>query len=192
MSPGIIFKFQESPGTSQSAHFSFSFFTRSIMASRQVGFKRQRVAMSAKRPIDKQLKSINLAVSNSSASTTMYTATYPCTVTGLRWDVSAINKLTTGNIDVAWAVVILRDGYSANSLGLATGEFYTPEGDVLCYGRALLADIDASAGNINRHWEGHTKTMRKLQAGDILAVLTVGDTANCADLNGVIQYFLKG
>jgi len=145
-----------------------------------------------RRPIDKKLIFVNQSVTNSVATTTLHTTTFPGTVTGLRWSLSALNSLTTASPQVAWAIVVVHDGDSANTPSLTNAaDFYTPEQDVLAFGHAYLADTDAGAGNVQSHWEGNTKTMRKLRAGDLLQFITISGTANSASLDGVVQFFIK-
>lgn len=147
---------------------------------------------SKRRPIDKQLIGTNLTVSNSNSATTLYTCTFPGTIVGLRWELSALTVITTGQTEMAWVIVVVPDGVSASTPSLSNGaDFYTPEQHVLAFGVGAFADVDAGAGQVQQRWSGSTKTMRKLRAGDVLQLITIGDTANMANFFGVVQFFVK-
>lgn len=141
----------------------------------------------AKRPMEKKIVTVSHAVtSGGQVSTTLMTATYPFTLTGLRWDLSAIEDTNGGG--VAWAIVVVREGASADTLSVADGAaLYQPESNVVAAG---VFEVPASTTNIVR-LEGSTKAMRKMQGGDTLQFLTLGSAAPTADLRGTIQFFAK-
>ncbi len=144
------------------------------------------------RPIDKELKFVNQAVTSSVVSTTLKTTTFPGTVVGLRWDLSALCIIATASPVVAWAIVVVPDGEAVNTPAISDGaDFYTPEQNVLAFGMTHLADIDATTGPRIMTFEGTTKTMRKLKQGDILALLSFSNTAVSAELDGIVQFFFK-
>lgn len=151
------------------------------------------VQRATKRPIDKELKTMaQTSVTTSVSSTTLKTTTFPGTVVGLRWDLSAMNIITTDSPMIAWAIVVIPDGEAANTPALSDGaDFYTPEQNVLAFGTALLADVDAGAGNIQQHFNGSTKAMRKLKQGDVLSLVAISSVANSVSLRGVVQFFFK-
>ena len=144
----------------------------------------------ARRPIDKRLIYVAQTVSNTQDSTQLLAPTFPCTVMGIRWAVSAIGGAATSTV-LSYAIVVSRDGDSPNTLGSSdAGDFYTPEQDVLAFGTMLMADSDLSV-NLAQNDKGETKSMRKLRVGD-----TVHMIAKCADavsvtFKGVVQLFCK-
>lgn len=145
-----------------------------------------------KRPIDKKLIAVAQTVTNSVTASTLHTTTFPGTVTGLRWAISAEVDSTTANPVCAWAIVIVHDGDSANTPSLSNAsDFYAPEQDVLAFGYKHGTDADVGQGPSAIHWEGSTKTMRKLRAGDTVQFITISGTANSYTLGGVIQFFIK-
>lgn len=149
----------------------------------------QVVIRSAKRPINKGLVHISNAVDNSIGQQDLFTVTFPCTVLGIRWDMTLLNG-TTQCIG-GWAIIVIRDGLSPGALALSAGaDFYTPEQDVLAYG-AYSTNTLASADGSTRTWVGNTKTMRKLMAGDKLSIVFQGSAAVSGTLSGVIQFFCK-
>jgi hypothetical protein len=174
------------------------------MASVSLG-KRRRVStgravafsVRAARPIDKVLPNVNLIVTNAQQTQDLVTAATACTATGIRWN---LNMFSPDSADVgttygSWAIIILRDGRTANTLSLTTGSnLYEPEQDVLAYGTwALQAKGDATGvGPANLHSEGDTKTMRKLKIGDKLTFIALGVSATeQTHVFGCIQIFCK-
>ncbi len=143
----------------------------------------------AKRPIDKDL--IVVTKDNLGASQTVQTlktTTFPCTLTGLRWSIDIGGDGGTGLARTHWAIVIVRDGNTANTI-TTTGEstFYEPEQDVLAFGVALTqADLWDP-----KHFDGATKTMRKLMDGDLVQFLMLGEATNTSKVAGVVQFFCK-
>ena len=148
------------------------------------------VRRAPRRPIDKNLINIALAtVTNTQIQTTLKTTTFPCTVTGVRWEISVIAGAATTNPSLcAWAIVKLRDGNTANGLGGSDGaDFYAPEQDVIVWGKKHIAPDDTHGGP--SHFGGTTKIMRKMMGGDVLAFIVVGTSGIPFDVNGTVQFF---
>ena len=144
----------------------------------------------AKRPIDKSLIAISQAAATTD-ETVLFTASTACTIVGLRWSLSFSGN-STAQVVGHWAVIVVYDGYAANSLTTTDGSnFYEPEQNVLTFGCVTLADTDgAIPGPASHVSEGHTKTMRKMKVGDTLRLLSVAN-ANTLNVKGVIQFFCK-
>ena len=68
---------------------------------------------------------------------------------------------------------------------------YNPEQNVLAFGVCQVGDIDGSTGPRIHQFEGSTKTMRKLKAGDLLQLGTISNIVSGAALKGVVQFFVK-
>ena len=68
---------------------------------------------------------------------------------------------------------------------------YTPEQNVMAFGTVSILANDETGGNQNQQIMGQTKTMRKMQAGDLLQFITISNVANSALVNGCIQFFCK-
>ncbi len=145
------------------------------------------------RPIDKELKVVNQLATTTVVSTTLKTTTFPGTVVGLRWSLSALNQSAAANPYVTWGIVVVPDGEAANTPALSDGaDWYAPEQNVLAFGVGYLSDSDGTTGPRAISWEGTTKTMRKLKQGDVLALISLSDTAATAiQLDGVVQFFFK-
>jgi len=144
----------------------------------------------AKRPIDKNLVVVNQAVTSTQQQTDLITATFPATVTGLRWSLSALGSAVSASM-VSWAIVLVKDGVSASTISQSDGaQMYQPEQNVLAFGVFYLADSDAGTGPTVNSWEGSTKTMRKLMGGDKIAFIAKAN-ANTVPLDGVVQFFTK-
>jgi len=157
--------------------------------------KRARTApvRSAKRPIDKKLT--NVLVTNLIAAkqdVALYSAAaFPGTVTGLRWSLSAVRSGGTADTfgHFAWAIIVQPAGTTVSTMTLASaGSLYDPEQMVLAFGRGCT--WDAADGNIIQ-FEGSTKSMRKLKAGDALIFTTFGTATERHDITGTVQFFYK-
>lgn len=122
----------------------------------------------------------------------MNTTTFPATVVGLRWSLSFSTNVTTADVRCYWAIVVIHDGLSAQTISTSDGsDFYTPEQDVLAFGVIDTTDYDNPAGPVAQNIEGSTKAMRKLKAGDKLSFITLNSIANGTLVRGAIQFFLK-
>jgi len=149
--------------------------------------KKRKTVSSRARPTDKSLVVINEIVAAGQITTDLVTATFPCTATGIRWDLSACaaGATVTG---IYWAIVIVRDGDSVKTIATSDGStFYAPEQNVIAYGVGVC---DGNRGD-QVDWSGHTKSMRKLMGGDKLVFVSIGDAANNNNLRGCIQFFCK-
>lgn len=151
------------------------------------GFRGSRTT-GGKRPIDKLLINISKdGLANSQTQTILTTATFPCTVVGLRWDIVMAQDAGTGNAFVKWAIVVVRDGNAASTLATSDGsDTYTPEQDVMTYGQVAIDNNTEAYRN-----SGTTKTMRKLMGGDLLIFIALGSATNTVAVRGVVQLFCK-
>ena len=146
------------------------------------------------RPIDKVLPCLNMVNLDSTQQVQdLVTAATACTATGIRWsfDINA-SHASTAVTSVAWAIVILRDGRTANTLAISAGSnLYEPEQDVLAFGRGTVMQSSSTAGPKSVHFEGDTKTMRKLKIGDKLTFIALGEATNVTELLGTVQVFCR-
>jgi len=154
------------------------------------GQKRQRVVSSfkTKRPIDKKLIAIDKnALSDTQATTDLLQATFPCTITGLRWELSAAQDAGTGVAKLDWVMVIVRDGQTVDTIASSDGaSVYNPEQDVLVFGSGIVINNTNSI-----QMSGSTKTMRKLMGGDKITWVARGVATNTLFVTGIIQFFCK-
>lgn len=151
--------------------------------------KRARVVQtSSKRPIDKALIAVNKnGLAGTQQSTVLSTTTFPCTITGLRWDITALQDAGTGVCSGMWAIVVVRDGLSANTISFTdAGTVYEPEQDVLAFG-TWAVDNNTDTQRIS----GTTKSMRKLMGGDQLVLIAKGVATNTTTIFGAVQFFCK-
>jgi len=141
-----------------------------------------------RRPVDKNLIAIaQTAIDATDQSTTLVTATFPCTIVGLRWDFSIIQTAGTGICTYYWAIVILRDGLTLPTLAISDGStFYNPEQDVMAFGATTIDNNTQT-----KQYMGSTKTMRKMMGGDKLIFISKGVATNTSRVDGVIQFFCK-
>ena len=168
----------------------------SIMSKRRRGTGGFRVT--APRPIDKRIISITkAAVGATKATTKIITATTACTVVGLRWNFFVVGDAGSQgtNHDYSWAIVFHPDGENANNPDLTdAATFYTPEQNVLAWGVGSSLSDGASvtsADLMDIHWEGTTKTMRKLRIGNKISFLIEGIATETVRVKGAVQLFCK-
>ncbi len=147
----------------------------------------------ARRPIDKEIRNITITNAGSTQrQTILKTTTFPCTIVGLRWVFTFNNAITTNDDTFYWAIIILHDGNTANTIGTSDGgDFYTPERDVMAFGVTRVSDLDATQGTGPVTIQGSTKSMRKMAQGDQLAFIVLGLTGTAQTVRGSVQYFCK-
>ncbi len=146
----------------------------------------------SRRPTAKELIFVNQTATTSNVSTTIKTTTFPCTIVGLRWSLVFASNVSTNNSVISWIIVLVKDGNSANTISQSNGaDMYTPEQNVMAFGTVSILANDETGGNQNQLIQGMTKTMRKMQAGDLLQFITISTVANGALVNGTIQFFCK-
>ena len=141
------------------------------------------------RPIDKCLISVDHDITTTTVVTFINVATFPCTITGIRWDLSAWNKLSTTSVG-AWALVYVPQTEIVANFDLSDGgPFYTPEQNVLAFGVMNFVSISTAGDGHSKDFSGSTKTMRKLKVGDHIDFITRGAQVNNIDMHGIIQCF---
>ena len=96
---------------------------------------------------------------------------------------------TAGNIsNFVWAIVLVRDGNTANSMTITNGSsFYKPEQNVLAFGVGPSGKDDSTPTVVY----GNTKTMRKLLIGDTIVFLAKRQNTETTSYRGIIQLFCK-
>ncbi len=150
------------------------------------------IQVSTRRPIDKQLVNVAQSLTTTQTSTVLITATFPCTIVGIRWQLNFLNNITTGATRSRWCIIRLKQGLTASTIATSDGSsLFDPEQECLVWGVSFTTDKDIGAGPQSVHMEGETKSMRKLMGGDRLVLIAINDTANGALLDGVVQFFCK-
>lgn len=151
----------------------------------------QTIPAQVRRPIDKQLKVININLTAAQVNTSLITATFPATVTGIRWDLSFDNATGTVDIAVVWVLVRVKDGNQPSNLSTTAGSsLYQPEQEVIAFGTSVLQNKTGTSGPAIMHIEGSTKSMRKLMGGDQIYFCTYANITG-GTLIGVVQFFDK-
>jgi hypothetical protein len=150
--------------------------------------RNQQVQRRAKRPIDKKL--INVVVNNlvaANQTVDLYTASFPGTITGLRWDLAFQRTVTNTTIaNYGWAIVLQPQGTTVSTMSL-TGSLYDPEQMVMAFGRGNSFDPSQDPSM----FVGDTKSMRKLKAGDKLVFVAFGTATHEHEIGGTVQFFYK-
>lgn len=162
---------------------------------------RKRTYSKTKRSKNKFIKSFSYAANVAQThSLSLYKATYPCTISGLRWDLvwgwGDETKQNTWNIQITWCIYIKEEGeadrtpaFHPNTTDDA-GDYIKGEQSIIAWGNACVADKGAFPIN-----QDSTKSMRKLQSGDQLMITIkqqyTGDAANAPGyaVLGGIQFF---
>jgi len=149
--------------------------------------------VSQKRPIDKNIITIRVDEDAAQQELVLYTATFPATMTGLRWDGALMmtNAGSGSQNEVAWAIVLNQEGLNPDVLSFPSipggATLYQPEQNVLAFGREAIT-FETGSYKI----QGSTKTMRKLQGGDqLLFIYRWGTAGVTALLTMDIQFFMK-
>jgi len=146
----------------------------------------------SRRPTAKELIFVSHTATTANTATTLKTTTFPCTVVGLRWALTFLSSSTASSGTVSWIIVVVKDGNSANTISQSNGaDMYTPEQNVMAFGTVQTIDADLGAGPQSFNIMGSTKTMRKLQPGDLLQFISLSSVANSTVVRGVVQFFCK-
>lgn len=159
--------------------------------------KRQRTTTNttrrAKRPIDKKLTNVQITgLVAAKQDVTLYdSATFPGTITGLRWDLCAVRTGGTATTlgSFKWAIVVVPAGTTISTIAMASAaSMYDPEQMVLAFGAGCTY---SSAGENPIMYSGSTKAMRKLKAGDKLVFTSFGTATEAHAISGTVQFFYK-
>jgi len=150
------------------------------------------------RPIDKHLKVVNfdfVSETPGQFETSLFTATYPCTLLGLRWVHTTMSEESAVGGMFHWVIAVVPDGQSASTIDPTDGgDLYQPEQNVLAFGLVRFTQRD-HAGPHAFVLEGAVKTGRKLKVGDSLVFELLGSDfgLNIDDTNwdSAIQFFTR-
>ncbi len=151
----------------------------------QTGF----IVPRTKRPIDKNLKVVAFTgIDATQQNVTVFTATFPCTITGIRWNFDALADAGTASGGCTWVLQVVKDGLAAQAISTSGGaDLITPEVNIVAFGSALTTGDTGSSKN----FDGSTKTMRKMMGGDLLIFSAVGQATNTTRIFGAVQFFCK-
>lgn len=185
-----VFRQTQRPGQRQRTGFSTFVNVAPLvsaprsMANVQQVFRRT----GSRRPVDKSIICVTkAAVAAAQVTTDLVTATFPCTIVGLRWSISHLQDAGTGASHLYWAIIVLRDGQTADTVATSDGAtLYNPEQEVLAWG---VSNIDNNTET--KTMTGSTKTMRKLMGGDKLVFACIGVATNTSTVRAIVQFFCK-
>lgn len=169
------------------------------MARRSV---KRRTFAKTKRSKNKCLKSMLIwsAAWKGTMNEDLYTATYPVTISGLRWQLNFspyITNMVNINCVYGWILYVLEEGEQYKEIALSNGNdgvvnYTAGEQNVICWGKGFCMGND-----IARDADA-TKSMRKLQSGDRLVLSIKWGTGNIDQspdpppgitFSGVVQFF---
>jgi len=160
------------------------------------GMKRRRgdagvIVVGKKRTLNKEIICVTgTAIAATQNNTTLLTCTFPGTIVGLRWDFNIYCSADTGINTVSWMIHKVKSGVTTPTISQTGGSsLIGNEEAVMAWGGTVTVGDTAANGDSGRQWQSETKTMRKLQGGDILVFSCLG-SASIA-FHGYIQFFMK-
>ena len=163
-----------------------------------MGVKRRRTSavVSTRRPIDKTIFTLNNTFTTSNVTDSVVTATFPCTITGIRWDLWIVGEFAAATAEsqrILGCLCLVKEGTTISGPDFTdSNDTWTPEGNVLVQYAGVVRAQDSSNGADPIHITGETKTMRKLQAGDLFRHIINGQVASATTrIFGTIQVFCK-
>jgi len=115
-------------------------------------------------------------------------ATYPGTISGLRWSLAASATVAGA---FSWVIYVLKGGQAAGTVTAAG----TPGAFIASFAEEQIMVAGSFALGANSFTpfviEGSTKVQRKIQRGDTLQISYYGSGSSTGSLVGNVQYFLK-
>lgn len=142
----------------------------------------------------KHIISVDSAVTSTTTNTLVYTATFPFTLFGLRWNLACRNTDISFSQEVLWCIVMKRAGVPDGDLIISKTDgtdTFTPEENVFACGVFSVSILNGNGGPILHHIEGKCMTKRKYRDGDSLHFLTNSNINVGARVRGIIQFFHK-
>jgi len=143
----------------------------------------------AKRPIDKKMMRVLFTDLNTTQQNLdLYpAASFPGTLTGIRWSIGAVAEAGASPTQLSWLIVVVPAGTTVGTVNMANGDSaYDPEQNVIAFGSTALLTTATHA-----QWDGTTKGMRKLKAGDKLVFTARSIATQEITLCGTVQFFYK-
>ena len=148
--------------------------------------KKRKFVSARARPIDKILAYVKQSgVDATQVETSLISAPFPCTITGIRWEIGIAQSGGTGLAQCDMAIVVVREGNSTIAISTVnTSQFYEPEQNCLAFKTVFIHNFTQT-----KQWSGSTKTMRKLMVGDQIRFVMLGIATNTVNISGVVQLF---
>lgn len=152
--------------------------------------KRRRVPF--QRPKEVKIIAVDHIVQDIQTSTTLFTTTFPFTLSLLSWTLSIItlsqSPVLAGPPYTTWSIVRVRDGESATVMNRSNGAiFYKPEVDLIALGSLRTEPTGARFANIT----GNTDRTIQMHAGDTLQFISIDNFVNGALLRGIITWTIQ-
>ncbi len=143
--------------------------------------------------LDKQIVVVTHTITSATQTVTnLQTFTTPCTVLGIRWNLTFISDFTTAQAeqDLAWAIVLNPETQTASILAVSDGAtLYAPEQNCLVWGVTAIPSSETSRNP--QIFSGDTRTLRKMRAGDQLQFISKLSSTGPVKIRGAIQYFCR-
>jgi len=117
---------------------------------------------------------------------TLFTCTTSCTLLGLMISGNAIQAAGTGPAFSRGALVIVRDGYTANTMLAGNGPMYKPEEAIWVFWDIVVRN-NTNSINLDKK----VKTKRKLKEGDTLQFMWAGSNTDTTTVDMIVQFWSK-
>jgi hypothetical protein len=110
---------------------------------------------------------IHGAMTDSATKDTIFTASYPCTIASIKWELSTCGVASGGAYNYAFFYLVhVKEGYTANDPTITDGgDGYIPENNVLEYYSTIIID------SIPMHNTRNVTPNLKMQAGDMIVLV---------------------
>ena len=99
------------------------------------------------------------------SNTSLFTAPVAGVVSGLIVDVDLQSNTSATISEVAWAILVVKEGYTPNNINGGSGDFYIPEQDLWAWGTGLTS-LQSATGLTLYNISASPKTKRKMEEGD--------------------------
>ena len=158
-------------------------------------FTEPRFFRGPKRQVEKKQTNLAVTITGSAQDdTVLMTVVDPVTVGGFIWDLNstAVTDPASGPGYAYWAIVVVREGVTVGTLGVANGSPpYQPEENCIVAAGVNVGDIGLGTAIGHQH-QGRSKTMRKLKGGDTVHFIMRGSQATQVMTTiGVVTFFAK-
>jgi len=144
-----------------------------------------------RRQTDKILRTLNNTASSTQTNIALYTATYPCTVSGIRWDLNVFGD-PDAETRCIFVISVVPQGQTVSTISTTDNtSFYDPEQNVLGHFSTFVTDSNAGAGPVIENEKGQSMTKRRLKVGDTLVFSARGTSAETVTFFGTLQFFVS-
>ncbi len=135
------------------------------------------------RPIDKQIHAVTFTYTTTQVNRLLFTAAFPGTLFGIRWDLSAQGN---ENGQLSWVLSTLKDGDSIQTISQADQSLFFRPAE-----RCIASGTQHITTGTSENWSGSSKTQRKLGLNDQFIFSVIADFLDAGTIRGHITFFIK-